>query len=195
MIVANSQGNLAEALLHGWRAHDLSPPDSDLQHETLSNLTRTALEAGFFEAARSGFDYIVQHGRTLRIRIPALGGAVRAAAALKDRTGVSRLVEVGRTEIGHGATAYDTARFFLWCAQSWHTLGEPQLRDVLATEAQEVSTTFGFHEVAMRAEKLLATPITGKDSRAPRTLYVTNEQTNRAVVTVGIERLAALSIG
>jgi tetratricopeptide (TPR) repeat protein len=192
MIVAILQHHLADALLHGWRAHDLSPPDSDNQFQTIINLARVAQEAGFLEAARSGFEYVIQRGTVSRVRMPAIAGAARVAAAAHASDEVERLADLGRVEIARGATTFDAAKHLLACAESWQTLGHTQARDTCALEAQKLADVFGFHEIRMRVEQLLSTPASGRLSKEQVEPTLKQFDPNPTVRT-GIERLVALS--
>ena len=50
----------------------------------LSNLALTSLHSDFTAAALGGFMHVLTLTETARIRLPAIGGAMRAAARLRE---------------------------------------------------------------------------------------------------------------
>lgn len=193
MVVANLEHDLADALLHGWRAHDLAPPDSEVQLEIIGNLARTAFESEFFDAARSGFDYVIQRAKFPRIRLPAIGGAMRVAAVTNRRDEVSSLDALGQQEISESAAPFDVARFLLWNAEAWQSLGDVARRNRSVEHAIQLAGTFGFNEIRFKAEAWSSSaprsrPLTPAGPRTP-----TWHADSSVVVKDGIHRLVALS--
>ncbi len=195
MVVAMARVDLADALLHGWRAHDLSPPNSDDQYGIISNMARIAHQAGFLEAATAGFDFVIQHCTMPRGRIIAIGSAVRTAAALGSRLEVERLVELGSAEIPKGAPPWETASFFMWCAEAWHEIGNVPQRDLFANRAETIADTFRFNEVRMKIDALRNMAAPNAPSRpAPHILSYEQQTLSSETIRVGIHRLEALSV-
>lgn len=191
-LVATSQRHLADALLHGWRAHDLAPPESELQLAVLINLARTALEAGFNDASLTGFQFVIDRTSITRLRMPALGGAILAAANGGKTEAVLRFEAEGRAIIEGGAPPFEVARFCLWTAEAWHTLRvHPKVKPLLQ-ESLSLADTLGFHELRMRAEQLLAAD--SKAAKASESTFLSVDHSD-PIVKDGIGRLEALPVG
>jgi hypothetical protein len=191
MVTANQLGDLADALLHGWRAHDLAPPHSEVQLEIVGNLAGIALEAGFFAASLNGYEFVAQRSGVSRNRLPCLGGAIRAAAKMGDRAAAESIEARARAEMGCAALPFDIARFCLWAAESWHILLDHHRVAPLVQESLQLAERFGFYEVRMRGEALLA-PVTDiPEEVAHETTFAVDE--NNPIVRAGIGRLYALS--
>jgi hypothetical protein len=181
MNFAMAQNLLADALLHGWRAHDLAPPDSEVQNQIISNLSSTALKAGFPEAALAGFVFLRQSVRALD-RLVAFGQGALAAAECKRPDDVERFIKEGRAQIHAATQLFDRARFFMWSAEAWHMLGEFERVEPLIRESLQVADDIGFHEVRIKCEQLLVM------SRNKITPLARDETPQRAVVSVDVER-------
>lgn len=191
MIVANAQNELVEALLHGWRAHDLAPADSEEQLAMIGNLSSTALYGGFYLAALNGALHVLQFSRVAFHRLPAIGGGMRAAAHLRRIEDVVRLYALCDAERAQGAAPFDSARLALWAAEAWKLLGDHERATALVTSSLEISDRWGFHELRLSAEDLIAVQ--------PERVPVREREASRVVaddpnVLVGIGRLEALAL-
>jgi tetratricopeptide (TPR) repeat protein len=188
MIAANALGEWPDALLHGWRAHDLAPSGSDVQLEILANLAVTAFEAGFYQAALSGYEFVLERTLVTRIRLPGLSVAMRAAARIGSRLKFARLEKLGRVEL-NAAQPLDVARFLLYTGESWQHLQDYPRAEHSLREAGRLAEQYGFHEFSIRAEQLLAAN-TKASARAERE-SVTPFDSER--MRHGISRLEALA--
>ncbi|HET9003765.1 MAG TPA: hypothetical protein VFN39_07155, partial [Gemmatimonadaceae bacterium] len=84
LIAAATAGDHQTALVHGWAAYELAAGSPERQAEILINLSQVSLLAGQARAARSGFLASMSRTDQLRFRLPCLGGAAVASAALGD---------------------------------------------------------------------------------------------------------------
>ena len=193
MVTANQQGELADALLHGWRAHDLAPPESESQLEIVSNLSSTALYAGFYPAALSGFDFVIQKSSIARTRLPAIDGGIQAAARAGDEWRVNSLESLGREEFKRGAAPFDVARFLFFSAEARHILKQPHLAKPLLDETLALANNFGFHELCLRAEALILTGAAQLQPTATQRPFAYVDESD-PIVKKGIGRLAALAL-
>ncbi|MEP6832381.1 MAG: hypothetical protein ABJB74_03265 [Gemmatimonas sp.] len=191
MIVANAQNLLADALLHGWRAHDLAPPDSELQLAIVGNLAHTAFRAGFYVAALAGNQHVIQKSRVAFHRLPSIGTAIRSAAHLGFRDEVCSLQAVGDEEIGHGAPPFEVARLYLWYAEAWSVLGEGNTVTELLAKSVKIADSYGFHELRIRAEtfQLQRTSVPNKSVRPLTQSF----DPNSSAIVDGIGRLESLA--
>jgi len=191
MVTANQQGELADALLHGWCVHDLALPNSEVQFETLTNLAETALKAGFSEAASSGFDYVIQRTTLSRLRLPAIGGGLQAAALSCNRALADKLEVMGRAEAKGAALPHESAKFFMRAAEARRSLGESASVESLIDAASLLADTFGFHELQFSVESLRNSLRAKQPTHHAITAFVTDA--SDPVIKVGISRLSSLS--
>ena len=192
MVTANQQGELADALLHGWRAHDLAPQHSESQLEIINNLSSTALYAGFYAAALSGYDFVIQKSSIPRTRLPAIDGGIRAAARSGERNRVTLFEQLGRDELKRGAAPYDAARFLFCAAEAHQFLQEHHLAKPLLAESIALADTFGFHELSIRGDAMLD-QATVRLATETQTTFDVIDATD-PIVQHGISRLSALSL-
>jgi tetratricopeptide (TPR) repeat protein len=187
MVTANQQGELADALIHGWKVHDLAMPDSEVQFETLNNLAQTALYSGFARASLSGFEYVIQRARISRIRLPAIGGAAIAAARLKDRSSLAHFELLARDEINRAALPHESARMYYDAAEARAAMGD--FSEVLSHVADclRISDAFGFHELRVKAELLRDAPSTQQLAKVEQ-----GAVSHSSDIILGIERLSQL---
>ena len=187
LVVATSLGQLGDALLHGWRAHDLAPPSSDTQLSILGGIASVAREAGFYSASLAGLDFVIENAKLSSMRLPAIGGAIRAAARCGDAAGVRKYELLGRSELSHIAQPFEISRFLLWAAESWQILEQSSRVLPLVEEAMQVAQAYGFHEIELLAEALKTTA-----SRTVRSDHARKAWEADANVITGIRRLAAM---
>jgi len=191
MVTANQQGELADALLHGWRAHDLALPESEVQLEIIANVANTAFCAGFFVAALSGFEFVIQRSSLTRNRLPAIGGGLRAAARAGEGARVLEIERIGYEDIKRSAAPYDVARFFFCAAEAKRILNDHSAVSPLVQASLSLADTYGFHELRIRAESLLTAAAPTAHVPAPETEFVVDA--SDPLVSSGISRLYALS--
>lgn len=191
LVTANLEGHLADALLHGWRAHDLAPPKSEAQYETVTNMSHTALHSGFYAAAQSGFDYVVLHALVPRIRLPAITGSIRAATRLKEHHKLDSFEDQGRIEASRTSNPFETAAFYFWAAVARKEFGDLAAAAPLLQSSLYLAEKFGLHELRLRAENLLTSDADSTPAGpSPASRYADD---NDPVVMDGIGRLTALA--
>lgn len=188
--VAVSQNLLADALLYGWRAHDLAPPESELQLSIIGNLSHAALAAGFDAAAASGSAHVLQFSKTAFNRLAAIGTSLRIAAKLQDQSEVYRLQSLADSEMVASAPPFETARLCLRCAAAWCNIGEYDKVVPLVERGLRLADSLGFHELRIEGESLLKTA--AMKSRRAAEVHSQFDPTDRVVVD-GIGRLEALA--
>jgi len=156
MNAAISERRLADALIHGWRVYDLAPDGSEVRAMVLSNLALTALEADFLEAALQGFQHVLTLTDIIRIRLPAFGGAVRAAARLGDRDRLSNLEDAAISEAERANTPFEVASFYLSASEAWLAVPDRRMADRRLQRVNALVQEHQFHELSMRADALRA---------------------------------------
>ncbi|MEO7998277.1 MAG: hypothetical protein ABI852_12580, partial [Gemmatimonadaceae bacterium] len=177
MIAATAQNHLADALLHGWRAHDLAPPESIVQFQILGNLAGAALRAGFYEAALNGYEFVI--GKSIvHDRLVACGRALMAAAHCRPAE-LDRLEAFALTIINGSTPPFDVARFFLWAAEARQILKQTDFIAPRVRESLRIANQYRFNEISMKAEALLAASAFTSD-RLP-TVPSAAEQSNTVV--------------
>lgn len=192
MIAANLEGHLADALLHGWRAHDLAPPGSEAQLETVGNLSNTAFHSGFHAAAQAGYDFVVLHAKLPRLRLPSITGSIRAATLLNDRSRIAELEAMGRAEVNRTSAPFEAAHFFYWAAIARKEIGDLESAKSLLQASVDLADRFHLNELRMRAETVLSVNSPPRERViTPAPSYVVDN--NDPQVVTGIGRLQALS--
>lgn len=195
LITANQEGHLADALLHGWRVHDLAPPDSDVQFETIGNLANTAFKGGFYSAATAGYDYMIQRASLSRHRLPAIGGGMRAAAMVRNVKEVDELERLGRLEVERASLPYESARFLFDAAESRQLLGDAASARSLIDASVKIADVHGYHELRVSADVLMQANGQSAPKARDETGFVAAGASfeGNPVIRVGIQRLRALS--
>ena len=195
MIVARAQNDLADALLHGWRAHDLSPPNSDVQFSIINNMARVAHQAGFLDAAKAGFEFAIQQSTVPRSRITFIASSLPTLVQLGLRSEITRLVDAGSTEITKGAPPFEVSMFLLSAAETWHALGEYLQSETYANRAEELADRLRFNEVRMKVDALRRLPRSNATSRSE--WQRTSSQPpvfSDDTIRIGLHRLEALGV-
>lgn len=190
MDVATVQNQLADALLHGWRAHDLAPPNSEVQVAIVGNLAHTAFASGFYLASLAGSEHVLSRSRFVSNRLASMGTYARAAARLGRRDDVLRMQSQAERELSECALPFETARLRLRCAEAWLMLGEFSRVETLIAQTLETADQFGFHELRIQSETLLQTARSQADlEAAPQGTYDPSDE----IIIGGIGRLEALA--
>jgi hypothetical protein len=151
-VVAGSRGELEKALLHGWRAYQLSVGDRLEEADMLLSLGQTLLNAGDPQAARSGFAGVLVRNPPARIALPALGGYATASAAIGDRVGVQWAAEQVQDRSGVAGVPYASAAALGECASASAAVGNPGHAAQLREAALSIARAHGYHEVKFLAE-------------------------------------------
>jgi len=137
--VALSQG-------HEWTGHGYFD----------ANFGTAALEADFLEAALQGFQHVLTLTDIIRIRLPAFGGAVRAAARLGDRDRLSNLEDAAISEAERANTPFEVASFYLSASEAWLAVPDRRMADRRLQRVNALVQEHQFHELSMRADALRA---------------------------------------
>jgi hypothetical protein len=196
MNVAIAERRLIDALLHGWRAFDLAPEGGETRAMILSNLALTSLHSDFTVAALGGFMHVLTLTDTARIRLPAIAGAMRAAARLREDEQVRSLNAAGDKESARAALPYEGARFLLHAGEAWMTVGDREFARRRYQDAQRLAVQHGFFEIRIKAEDALATMDVEERRALPanRTASsVSFDEEGERLVAAGIGRLEALT--
>ena len=113
--------SLADALIHGWRAFDLTTNDEE-RAGILSNLASVALRAGFHEASFSGFEGALRIAGPVRLWLSIASSAAEAAGALLREDRLLSLEEEGRRRNGT-ALPFEQTQWLLGLARGWEAVG------------------------------------------------------------------------
>lgn len=197
MLSALEERRLIDALLYGWRTFDLTAPGSEERAMILENLATASLHGDFAEAALRGFLHVLTLTDTARIRLPTIGGAIRAAARLQRNEQVRSLNQAATVESARAQMPFETARFLMHAAEAWATIGNRAFAKQRLQDAIAIATVHGFFELRIRSEDALdalerdtfVQPVVNRT--AAQLDYSTREN---AVVRDGIGRLEALGV-
>lgn len=194
MNAAISETRLADALLHGWRVYDLAPEGSDERAMVLSNLALTALSAGFPDAALNGFLHVLTVSSVLRIRLPALGGAVRSTARLGDRARLDALEASAIEESSRANTSFEVASFFVSAAEAWSVMREVDTALQRLERAEALIGAHPYHELVARADALRTAlqRVTPTVNSSPSVWHDEANNIGDEVLVSGIRRLTLL---
>lgn len=197
MNVAIAEHRHIDALLHGWRAFDLASDISETRAMILSNLALTSLHADFTAAALGGFMHVLTLTDTARIRLPAISGAMRAAARLREDAQVAMLNASGDREIMRAALPFESARFLLHAGEAWATVGDRDFARRRYQDALAMAVHHGFFEIRVKAEDALDA-MQREAVEAPQANLTASsaacDPAAEALVAAGIGRLEALRV-
>ena len=193
MLLAMSEHRLPDALVHGWRAFDLSDEGSDARAIALSNLAFAALHGNFPGAALSGFLHTLSMTTVARIRLTSIGGAMRAAAARRNRSLVAELAATGQREAAVANVPFEIATFSFGGGQAWQTLHEWDAAVAMLTRSRDIARTHRFSELSTKADEALGQIEFARSVESVATPWVDDARQD-AVVPGGIERLEALAV-
>lgn len=193
MNVALSQHRLVDALLHGWRAFDLSSENSETRAMILSNLALASLQADFAEAALKGFKHTLTLTDSARIRLPAIGGAMRAASRLREYVEVSLLNESGDRESALARIPFETARFLMYAGEAWATIGDKEFARRRYRESLALAKAQGFNEIMLTVEFALERLDVVVVPAPPNLTAAALIDGENGAAAVGIGRLEALT--
>ena len=154
MVAASRAGDLATALHHAWAAFEGVAGDPLRRVDRILNLAELARKAGDARVALRAFRTVLEHTDLARLRLPALGGAVQAAAALGERATVMSLVAQAEREAAASGIPYESAKLWLELAEAFDALDDRQRAMELARRAAAIAGTHAFHEVDILAATL-----------------------------------------
>lgn len=156
MVGAQVAGDVNAALEHGWRAFEGAAGDATHRADALINLAEIVRKAGHPAAAIQGFRAGLRLTLLARLRLPALGGAARAAAALGDRAQLAEFTRLLAAEGPASGQPYEYALAFVELAEAHAAVGQMGRAQRYAAEAAAIGVARGFHEVAYRAGVMTA---------------------------------------
>lgn len=154
LIVAAKEQNFDAALRHGWAAFQLEAGDTDSRAELIGNLAGLCRECGYYDASLAGYAVAVQGAKSYRIRIPALGGAVLAAAMAQNATLVVSLGRHILKEVDKGAPPFETAQVLVDLALALEMIGELKAKEV-AARSMIISSAHHFFELEFQARAIV----------------------------------------
>ncbi len=196
MSCAVNAGQLADALLYGWRAYDLIHDDQEVRAMVLSTLALTALAGGFPAPALAGFEHALTLCDTPRINLITRGGAMRAAARLQHVDRVTELFADGLDDVRHTSLPFENARYFVFAADAWVTLDDTTRATSCLQNARRLAEQFRFHEQLWQVDQLerAVSAIERQQVAAPVHLevpFATDRANRRLLADIG--RLQTLS--
>jgi len=197
MLSALAERRLIDALLHGWRAFDLTAPESEERVMIVGNLATASLHGDFAAAALRGFLHVLTLTNTARIRLPTIGGAIRAAARLREDGRVRSLNHDGDIEAERARMPFETARFLLYAGEAWATIGDSDFARRRFQDAIAIATQYDYFELRLRGEDALEALERNQlvKPTVNRTAAQMHEYSDEhEVVRAGIGRLEALSV-
>ncbi|AHG93857.1 hypothetical protein J421_6322 (plasmid) [Gemmatirosa kalamazoonensis] len=153
-IAAVTAGDIETALPHGWAALRQTSPDApDQRAEALVNLAEAGHLAGEHRAALSACLGALELSDLARIRLPAIGAAARAAAALGERRLVEHLARDLERTIGRSGQPFENAQALAAFAEALLAIGDPRAAEY-AARSSDLAAAGAFHEVRLRAERV-----------------------------------------
>jgi hypothetical protein len=153
MVLAAKRGAFADALTYGWDAFAAAAGNREQEADMLINLAQIAFDTGHPAPALHGFSAALARRPSTRLRLHALGGAARAAAAL-NRTDVVLSCGARIDEITHdGSLAYPIASALLDLALATAT-AQPALAEDYVRRARRLTDEFHFHELEHHLDAL-----------------------------------------
>lgn len=182
--------SLSDALVHGWRAYDLSGSDEE-RAGILHNLSSVAFRAHFVDEALAGLESALRLTRNARIWL-AIAATAAEAAGVRSRTSLLlRLEEEGRRYSGN-AIPFENGQWLLGLAQGWASAGSTEAADRFAHEALDLAQRHEFHELVYRAEQVLKQlTITASDPGLPDSSF-SFEETITESTKSGLARLCTV---
>ena len=146
--------SLADALVHGWRAFDLSQTDEE-RAGILSNLASVAYRARFVDAAVSGFEQSLAMAKPARLWLSVASAAAPVAGQAGRAALLARLEAEGRALLS-AAGPFESSQWLLGLAQGWAATAEWSAAERCAREARALAQLHEFHEVVYRLDEVLS---------------------------------------
>ncbi len=145
--------SLSDALVHGWRAYDLTESHEE-RAGILHNLASVAFRARFVDEALAGLQSALTMARTSRVWL-AIAASAAEAAGVRCRTDF--LLKLENDGQRHGSTSipFEHGQWLLGLAKGWAAAGAHEASDRFAHEALGLAQRHEFHELAYRAEQVL----------------------------------------
>jgi hypothetical protein len=153
MMVDMAVGDYDAAFSHGWEAFADAHVDPTRRADLLINLATLCRKVGQEYAALRSYRAALTLASISRLRLPALRGAVLAAARLGRRTLVSTLSAETEAEIGRAGQPYECARAWLDLAEVHTVLDDRERAEQCVAHARDLAAEYGYHEIAWRADE------------------------------------------
>lgn len=150
---ALAMNSLPDALIHGWRAFDLSSTDED-RAGILSNLASVAYHAGFTQEAVDGFSRALGMTSTPRLWLSIAAAAAPAAGAAGRPAVLERLETEGRAHSGVSGP-FEGSQWLLGLAEGWATVRAWDSAARCAHQGRTLAQVHEFHEVVYRLDQVL----------------------------------------
>ncbi len=145
--------SLSDALVHGWRAYDLTESQEE-RAGILHNLASVAFRARFVEEALAGLESALRLARTSRVWL-AIAASAAEAAGVRCRPDFLLQLETDGQRHGGTAIPFERGQWLLGLAKGWAAAGAHEASDRFAQEALGLAKRHEFHELAYRAEQVL----------------------------------------
>lgn len=156
LVAAFAADDVDTALAHGWAAvRGLSEDASEARAEMLANLGEVGRQAGEHRAALGACLSALELTDLSRIRLPALGTAVLAAARLGEHKLLAFLARDVERTVARSGQPYENARALINVAEAYVGSGAP-VAARYASSAANLAESGNFHEISARAEHVLA---------------------------------------
>lgn len=196
MTIAMTRGDLGDALQYGWRIYDASDDNPDGRIAALSDLSIVSTQAGFPRPAMNGFRQALALCTADRHRLPVLGGAIRAAAALGERELAMSYDQQAFNGIAVANQPFTAAMVLLHLADAWITLREFDMAKARIDSARALAERYRYAEYIFRADALESRIAT--EQREARTEPLVTEAQpfpdSDVMVSSGLHRLATVRV-
>lgn len=194
MSMAMVRGQLADALLYGWKIYDAAGDDIDARIGVLSDLSIVAMQAGIMAPAINGFKQALSMCTTPRQRLPVLSGALRAAARVGDVPMAVAYDDDLLLTIRRANQPYMAAMTLLNAAEGWLWLRELDRATARVATARELATRYRYAEYEFRADELDRQIAQERKTVSPSPVenFVPGEVDGGLAMHRGIRRLEAL---
>jgi tetratricopeptide (TPR) repeat protein len=153
LIAAGTAGDYPTALVHGWAAFELAAGSPVRQAEILINLSQATLDAGQPRAARSGFLASMSRTDELRFRLPCLGGAAVASAALGDTSMLETLARASDESVSANGFPFESASVLRSLFEAFAAVGESARAEDYRLRARALARKNGFFEIVLATER------------------------------------------
>ncbi len=192
LLAAFAANDADTALSHGWAAIRTLPEDAaEERAEMLLNLGEVGRQAGEYRAALGACLSAIELTDLPRLRLPALGTAARAAAALGEHRLLEFMARDVERNVARSGQQFENARTLVELAEAFDGYrNETALR--YASRAQSLALVGTFYEVATRAGRIIDGRVDpGTDSSLAHTSDVTTRSPRAQAVLRTLEAMPA----
>lgn len=163
LIAAFAANDVDTALAHGWAAVRGLPEDAgDERAEALLNLGEVGRQAHEFRAALGACMNALELTDLPRLRLPALGTAARAAAALGEQRLLEFLAQDVERTVARSGQQFENARALVELAEALDGIND-ELALRYAARAHDLAEVGTFHEITARADRVVAGNLPARD--------------------------------